>query len=325
MGHITALWLLVSVLGAVDFASCQIHSRIVGGTDAAPGQYPWQVSIWYLSEHVCGGSLIDSQWVLSAAHCFPSVHPFSDYSIKIGAFQLQVPEASVQLRSVLDVQINPQYSEDSSMGDLALVKLNSPVTLSDTIKPIALPSANVQFPVGMPCMVTGWGHIQQGVNLPGPETLRQGMVPLIGQKTCNCLYHINPTSTTLGYIQPDMICAGSASGSVDACQGDSGGPLSCRVNGKWYQAGVVSWGDECGAVNRPGVYILVSFHVDWIKSVVADAQVDFFTVDIPPVTEDENGCIGADGAFHPNGASIYVLTLATLPLYWLTMYLLSTS
>ncbi|MEE6527081.1 hypothetical protein FKM82_028175, partial [Ascaphus truei] len=138
--------------------------------------------------------------------------------INVGVNQLSSPDPNLQQFKVSDVRKNPLYSEDSSAGDLALVRLSGSVTLSSTAKPIALPSTNVQFPVGIKCFVTGWGNIHQGVSLPSPMTLQVGQVELIGRKTCNCLYHIKPSMTTLGYIQDDMVCAGSAAGTVDACQ-----------------------------------------------------------------------------------------------------------
>ncbi|XP_053326549.1 prostasin [Spea bombifrons] len=325
MGRLAFLCTLLVLLGGTRLASCQVHSRIVGGEDARADEWPWQASINYNGEHACGGSLISTEWVLSAAHCFPGDHELTGYAVKVGALSLGSPSPNEQLRNVAEVKKNPSYSEDSSQGDLALVRLSAPVTLSSAVQPVSLPAAGVQFPVGMKCKVTGWGNVRQGASLPEPRTLQVGEVALVGRQTCNCLYHINPTSATLGYIQQDMICAGSAQGSVDACQGDSGGPLSCQVNGNWYQAGVVSWGDECGAPNRPGVYILTSVYADWIRSVVPDARIESVTVDLPPAPENESGCVGADGVFYPNGAPVFLVTFAALPLYWLTVYLLSSS
>ncbi|KAM4697668.1 LOW QUALITY PROTEIN: prostasin [Rhinophrynus dorsalis] len=301
-----------------------VHSRIVGGVDASPGQWPYQVILLYNADPVCGASLISANWVLSAAHCFPIEHLVTDYTANIGVYQLAMNEPNVQSIKVVEARKNPSYSENSFSADLALVRLATPVTFTEAVKPVTLPSANMQFPVGMKCMVTGWGGIQHGVSLQPPKTLQVGEVALMSRRTCNCLYHINPASDTRT-IQQDMICAGSASGSVDACQGDSGGPLSCYASGEWYQAGVISWGDECGAKNRPGVYILVSIYSSWIKENVPDAKVQYASVDITPANENESGCVGADGSFNPNpnGASVFIVTLTTLPLYWLTAYLLS--
>ncbi|XP_075034960.1 prostasin-like [Mixophyes fleayi] len=319
------LFYLVLLLAALDFASCQIHNRIVGGQSGVITSWPWQVSLRYNQLHACGGSLISQQWVLTAAHCFPTEHAFSDYEVVVGTTSLKITDSTVITVLVANVHKYPGYSQDAYSWDIALVQLANPVPLSSAVNIIRLPSANVQFPAGMKCKITGWGNIHHSVTLPDPQTLQVGQVTIISRKTCNCLYHINPTEDTLSSIQADMICAGATDGSVDACQGDSGGPLSCYANNNWYQAGVVSWGDECGSPNRPGVYIATIAYVNWIKGYVPEAQVDDFTIDTPPAADDANGCTGADGVVYPypNAASAVLVTFAVLPLYWLTAYLLT--
>lgn len=315
---------LILFLGAVTLASSQIHNRIVGGQNGNIQDWPWQVSLRYNLQHACGGSLLSPQYVLTAAHCFPAEHSDADYDVIVGTTSLSNTDSSAQTVLVEQSIKNPAYTEDAYSWDIAVVKLKTPVTLSSSVQPIRLPAANVQFPAGMKCKITGWGHIKHSVPLGSPQNLQVGQVTIISRKTCNCLYHINPSANTLSSIQQDMICAGLVDGSVDACQGDSGGPLSCYTNGYWYQAGVVSWGEECGTANRPGVYIAVSAYIDWIKSIVPDVQVDDFTVDMTPVQDNENGCIGADSVVYPypNSASVVLVTLGVLPLYWLTAYLL---
>lgn len=316
---------LMFFLGAVNLASSQIHNRIVGGQNGNIQDFPWQLSLWYNSNSVCGGSLLSPSYVLTAAHCFPAEHNDADYQVTVGTTSLSNTDSTVQTVLVEKAYKNPAYTPDAYSWDIAVVKLKTPVTLSPSVQPIRLPSPNVQFPAGMKCKITGWGHIKHSVPLGSPQTLQVGQVMIISRKTCNCLYHINPSENTLSSIQQDMICAGSVDGSVDACQGDSGGPLSCYTNGNWYQAGVVSWGEECGTPNRPGVYIAVSAYVSWIQSIVPDVTVDDFTVDATPEPDNANGCTGADGAVYPypNSASAVLVTLAVLPLYWLTAYFLT--
>lgn len=249
-----------------------MQPRITGGSSAKPGQWPWQVSITYDGIHVCGGSLVSDQWVVSAAHCFPREHYRDQYEVKLGAHQLDSYSNDTVVRTVARIISHSSYREEGSQGDIALVHLSSPVNFSRHIKPICLPAANASFPNGLHCTVTGWGHVAPSVSLQTPKPLQQLEVPLISRETCSCLYNINAVPEEPHTIQPDMLCAGYVEGGKDACQGDSGGPLSCPIEGLWYLAGIVSWGDACGAPNRPGVYTLTSTYASWIHHNVAELQ-----------------------------------------------------
>ncbi|KAM5228055.1 prostasin isoform 2-T2 [Ctenodactylus gundi] len=257
------------------------QARVTGGTSAAPGQWPWQVSITYDGVHVCGGSLVSDQWVLSAAHCFPSEHPIQAYEVRLGAHQLD--SYSSDVRTVEKTISHPSYREEGSEGDIALLRLSRPVSFSRYIRPICIPAANATFPNGLNCTVTGWGHVAPAVSLQSPRPLQQLEVPLISRETCNCLYHINAKPEEPHTIQQDMLCAGYVKGGKDACQGDSGGPLSCPVQGVWYLAGIVSWGDACGAPNRPGVYTLTSNYASWIRHHAAQLQLHV----VPQIQESQ--------------------------------------
>ncbi|KAK1152961.1 hypothetical protein AOXY_G30707 [Acipenser oxyrinchus oxyrinchus] len=276
---ITTAVLIVLILGLWECdgqRECghpMVGDRIVGGADSKEGAWPWQVDLQENGHHVCGGSLLNDYWVLSAAHCFPNPSAVSGYRAYMGRYQLDGMNQREQSRGFAGWWCTrlPGLPEGS---DIALVQLDSPVPLTDYILPVCLPASAVQFPEGMDCWVTGWGDVGVSESLPPPGTLQELQVPLISQASCAKMYGV-PTDLhpTTSDVLSDMICAGFEAGSKDSCQGDSGGPLVCSmINGSWVQAGIVSWGDGCAHPNRPGVYTYLPAYSDWISRTVPTLQ-----------------------------------------------------
>ncbi|KAG8140657.1 hypothetical protein E2320_003315 [Naja naja] len=228
------------------------------------------------------------------------VNEISLYDVILGSYQLKNPSPDIQVRQIDQVIKYPDFNEEGSQGDVALVKLKVPVLYSRTVRPICLPASSVSFPEGMTCTVTGWGHTHETTSLPPPMTLQQLEVPIIGLDTCRCLYRRNPDPEDSHTLHRDMMCAGFVEGKKDACQGDSGGPLSCLVDNAWFLGGIVSWGDSCGAVNRPGVYIQVPLYANWIKENVPEVQLQQVTVPTRPDLEKalcSNSTTGGGGTY----------------------------
>ncbi|XP_026068791.1 prostasin-like [Carassius auratus] len=236
--------------------SAPLNTKIVGGTNASAGAWPWQASLHQYGRHFCGGSLINSDWVLSAAHCFQSSSSLSAYTVYLGRQSQELFNQHELSRNVSQIILHPEYNHLLNDNDMALLRLSSPVTFSNYIQPVCLAAEGSTFNSDT-MWVTGWGHVNSGESLPSPQILQEVDVPVVGNSKCNCLYK--------GSITDNMMCAGPLEGGKDSCQGDSGGPLVIKQGSNWIQAGVVSFGQGCALPNFPGVYARVSKYQNWIS------------------------------------------------------------
>uniref|UniRef100_A0A672JTB7 Suppressor of tumorigenicity 14 protein homolog n=1 Tax=Sinocyclocheilus grahami TaxID=75366 RepID=A0A672JTB7_SINGR len=238
------------------------HNRIVGGQNSDVGEWPWQVSLHFqTSGHVCGASVISNKWLLSAAHCF--IQPDSAYKkisnwLTYSGLRDQNIKDSVQKRTLKNIITHPNYDSMTYDYDISLLELSDPLNFTNTVHPICLPAPTHVFSAGSSCFVTGWGTLREGGSVA--QILQKAEVKVINDTVCNMV--------TEGQVTSRMMCSGYLTGGVDACQGDSGGPLVCRSDvGKWFQAGIVSWGEGCARRNKPGIYTRVTKLRDWIREI----------------------------------------------------------
>ncbi|KAK3597929.1 hypothetical protein CHS0354_042272 [Potamilus streckersoni] len=233
--------------------------KIVGGTLASHGEYPWQVSLMYTDQHLCGGTLIGDRWVATAAHCFDDAGTVSYWTVGVG-LQDRRQMYSTNIYHVTNVFVHEHYLHSDNFNDIALMRLSKPVNLSNRYTRAAcLPARNANYENQI-CTVSGWGatYFDKDGGAPSTNDLYSVDIQVISNSLCR--YYLGDV------IYSSNICAGAtASGGKDTCQGDSGGPMICKNNGVWELAGIVSWGYGCGERYSPGVYTRVSDYLDWIQ------------------------------------------------------------
>ncbi|NXF80084.1 TM11E protease, partial [Sclerurus mexicanus] len=231
--------------------------RIIGGQRAREGEWPWQASIQLDGTHRCGASIISNTWLVTAAHCFRGGTDPRRWTASFGIL-LRPPKQKKLVRRII---VHERYSNVvlDHEHDVAVVELASAIEFTSDVHSVCLPEASHIFPDNASCFVTGWGALENdGYSV---NQLRQAEVKIISTEICNSRQVYG------GAITPGMLCAGYLDGQVDACQGDSGGPLvHANSRGIWYLVGIVSWGDECGKRNKPGVYTRVTYYRNWIHS-----------------------------------------------------------
>ncbi|XP_023251616.1 serine protease 27-like [Seriola lalandi dorsalis] len=248
-----------------------LNTKIVGGQSAAAGTWPWQVNLHRKGRNICGGSLINNQWVLTAAHCLSGANT-SDLMIYLGRETQEGPNPNERSRSVSRVIKHPHYDDFTSDNDIALLRLSSTVDFTNFIRPVCLAAAGSVFRAGTTCWVTGWGTISVIKPLPANEPLQEVDVPVVSNSQCRKAYERANVKIT-----SNMICAGLPEGGKDSCKGDSGGPMVSKTGSRWVQAGVVSFGIGCAEPNFPGVYARVSEYQTWINSQISTNQPGFVT------------------------------------------------
>jgi secreted trypsin-like serine protease len=243
------------------------ETKIVGGKPAIPYSWCWTVSMCMAGTPTgtcastaqrCGGSIIDNNWVMTAAHCVDGyVTQPGRFRIFAGSNFLNQNEAGQVTGQISQIIMHPNYNSRTLTNDIALMRLSTPITYTNHICSVCIPSnCDDHLVSGKPVIAIGWGTTSSGGSIS--QQLLQVTVPTVSIAQCNQAYGA-------GAVDSTMLCAGV--GGKDSCQGDSGGPLvHKRSNGLWFQCGVVSWGQGCALAAYPGVYSLTSANCAFLRT-----------------------------------------------------------
>ncbi|MGH0177069.1 UNVERIFIED_CONTAM: hypothetical protein FKN15_074243 [Acipenser sinensis] len=232
--------------------------RIVGGTDCQPGEIPWQIVMintdtkdWY-----CGGSILNERWIITAAHCFLTR---VKTTIVVGEHDMYKNEGTESHHSIAEILPHPLYDSKKSLynHDLALVRLQEPITFSEHALPVCLGPRD--FIVKLmneedSGVVSGWGRLVQGGR--SASVLQKVNVRYADRHSCK--------ESSTSDVSSFMFCAGFYEGGQDSCQGDSGGPHTTKYKSTWFLTGIVSWGEGCAVKGKYGIYTKVARYYKWI-------------------------------------------------------------
>jgi len=230
--------------------------KIIGGQWSYHGEFPHLISLRFNNVHICGGSILDANTIVTAGQCIVD-QTIANFRVFAGINNVQNPEAvTVQERAVSSIVRHENYNGGTNANDIAIIKLSTPLTFNSFVSAVALPPAAHEDKAAGNAWVTGWGMTREDDNGSYLPLAQKVQVPIVTDTACRAALGAN--------LLDNMVCAGEAG--KDSCTGDAGGPLMCSDTGSPYLCGIVSWGVGCGRPNLPGAYTEVAYFSSWIES-----------------------------------------------------------
>ncbi|KAH9644589.1 hypothetical protein HF086_009164 [Spodoptera exigua] len=231
--------------------------RIVGGSATTIDQYPTIAGLlfswdWSQYWHACGGIILNSRSILTAAHCVAG-DPIGRWRIRVGSTWANT---GGDVYFVIEIVVHDSYNPRTMDSDISIVRSLFAISFNDNVRAAPIAGSNYIVADNQAVWATGWGDLSHGTHA-GSEQLQHVQLVIINQTICRNNY------ASRGYtITDNMMCSGWPSGGRDQCQGDSGGPL--------YHSGVVvgvcSFGIGCAQADFPRVNVRVSRYTSWITS-----------------------------------------------------------
>jgi len=249
-----------------------VQGRVIGGVEAEAHSWPWSVALLRFGGYFCGGSLIDEQWVLTAAHCIYGREDQAAFmEAVLGEHDRKVDEGTEQKFQLEKIIAHKNYSQRTLDNDIAMIKLKKKVVLKkvargnpDKVGLVCMPKQGEDANIKDLCFITGWGKTKSDGE--SSTILMEAELPTVTNGKCR-----KQNSKWGGTeITKNMLCAGQEPGTkMSGCHGDSGGPYVCTNNGrKWTLTGAVSWGSaRCDRSEKYTVFARVSEFRDWIDNV----------------------------------------------------------
>jgi len=234
------------------------HDKVVGGHAAKAGDWGWMTGMRRNGGFICGGSVINNWWLITAAHCvFGNQNP-SVYILDVGGHDRLNAETWVISKRVQRIFIHNQYSSATLRHDIALMKFDTQLAIDNYyIVPVCIPdqSEDWQSKHGW---ATGWGTLFSG----GSVSRYLMQVHMIHLTNDRCKQRFGTSVDTAM-----QMCGGEVGQGIDTCQGDSGGPYVFQGQSQnWYLIGITSWGYGCG---DGGVYTKVAYYKNWVEGILA--------------------------------------------------------
>ncbi|XP_029928875.1 complement C1r-A subcomponent-like [Myripristis murdjan] len=242
--------------------------RILGGAKAPDNTIPWQVML-KVNGGKGGGMVIGDHWVMTAAHNLVDKGvTASEKKVKVYMGSNDVELMTTSPVDVASLHVHPKYKNLDNLdynNDIALIKLQHPVTFNSSIMPICLPAEGFTYTEGLLGLISGFGLMEKNGSRMATNNLMYVQLPVVEQAVCRkSINEAKEIYSSLPSLTDNMFCAGVPEGGKDSCQGDSGGPLAIKQGGQFWAAGIVSWGIDCGQKGRYGVYTRVANYLGWI-------------------------------------------------------------
>jgi len=245
-----------------------IGKRIVGGTAATQGSWPWMVLLVDDDGYITGsGAIIGPRTIMTSAQLFKgsnynflATSDMSAWVLYTGSHNINLVAQYEQNFTIKSVTLHESYDPTTLANDIALVYTDKDIMYNDHTSPICLPDATHRYSAGQTCYLAGWGDTTN----PNDEVLFQVDLPIMADHDCQTHYQ--------DYIVGKELCAGYENGGKDFCGDDIGSPLVCQdASGAWYAQGIASSGGDCSVADEPGVFEDVSKYATWVKTKMTDA------------------------------------------------------